>query len=161
MNYPAMIRRDPFFGALLYAPFGSPYRYGMAGQAWAPAAEIVRDGDDAVVRLELPGLSAEDIKVETADGRLVVSGEKRDQHGENRDGFSLRETRYGSFRRTFKLPADVGTDAISATYDAGVLTVRVGGVHASTSPRLIPVQAGPGRELPEAADGQGAEQPTA
>src|SRR6185437_1595800 len=80
-----------------------------------PAAEIVKDGEDAVVRLELPGVDVEkDVNVEIEDGR------------------TLREVRYGSFRRSFQLPAHVTADAVKASYDAGVLTVRVVGAHAGT-----------------------------
>jgi HSP20 family protein len=108
---------------------------------WTPSAEVVREGDDAVVRLEIPGVKAEDISVEIADGRLVVSGEKRDSRSEDTNGRTVREVRYGSFRRSFGLPARIGQDAVSATYDAGVLTVTVAGVHAGTSPVRIPVTA--------------------
>jgi HSP20 family molecular chaperone IbpA len=96
-----------------------------------PAAEISRDGDDAVVRVELPGVDVEkDVNVEIENGRLVIHGERRDEREEQKDGRSLREVRYGSFRRSFGLPEHVTGDAISASYDAGVLTVRVAGAHA-------------------------------
>ncbi len=96
-----------------------------------PAAEVSRDGDDAVVRLELPGIDVEkDVNVEIENGRLVIHGERRDEREEQKDGRSLREVRYGSFRRSFALPEHVTGDAVSASYDAGVLTVRVAGAHA-------------------------------
>ncbi|OBK20996.1 heat-shock protein Hsp20 [Mycobacterium asiaticum] len=95
-----------------------------------PAAEIVKDGEDAIVRLELPGVDVEkDVNVEVENGRLVIHGEHRDEHSEERDGRSLREIRYGSFRRSFKLSAHVTGEDIAASYDAGVLTVRVAGAH--------------------------------
>jgi HSP20 family protein len=88
---------------------------------FTPAAEIVKDGEDAVVRLELPGVDvAKDVNVELDRGRLVIHGERRDERSEEKDGRTLREVRYGSFRRSFKLPAHVTSDAISASYDAGV-----------------------------------------
>ncbi|HUO39307.1 MAG TPA: Hsp20/alpha crystallin family protein, partial [Mycobacterium sp.] len=62
---------------------------------FTPSAEIVKDGDDAVVRVELPGLDiADDVKVEVDNGRLVIHGERRDEHAENKDGRTLRELRY-------------------------------------------------------------------
>jgi HSP20 family protein len=95
---------------------------------FTPAAEVVKDGDDAVVRLELPGVDVDkDVNVELDRGRLVVHGERRDEHAEEKDGRMLREVRYGSFRRSFKLPAYVTSEALSASYDAGVLTVRIAG----------------------------------
>jgi HSP20 family protein len=105
-----------------------------------PAAEIVKDGDDAVVRLELPGVDVEhDVNVELADGRLVVHGERRDEHAEEKDGRTLQEVRYGSFRRSFQLPAHITGEAVSASYDAGVLTVRVAGAYAGAQPQRIAI----------------------
>jgi HSP20 family protein len=108
--------------------------------AFSPAAEIIKDGDDAVVRLEIPGVDVEkDVKVEVDRGRLVIHGERRDEHAEEKDGRTLREVRYGSFRRSFNLPAHVTGEAISASYDAGVLTVRVAGAYAGTQAQRIEI----------------------
>ena len=113
-------------------------------EGFTPAAEIVKDGEDAVVRLELPGVDvAKDVNVEVDRGHLVIHGERRDEHaGEDpaKDGRTLREVRYGSFRRSFKLPAHVAGDAISASYDAGVLTVRVAGAHKGAEAQRIEIE---------------------
>ncbi|HZQ30457.1 MAG TPA: Hsp20/alpha crystallin family protein [Mycobacterium sp.] len=109
--------------------------------AWSPAAEIVKDGDDAVVRVELPGVDVEkDVNVEVDNGALIISGERRDEHKEEKNGRTLHEMRYGSFRRSFALPSNVTGDAITASYDAGVLTVRVAGAYAGSEPRRIAVE---------------------
>ncbi|GAA0929992.1 Hsp20/alpha crystallin family protein [Pseudonocardia zijingensis] len=130
-------RRDPF------AEFDALFRAVGEPRGFVPAAEIERDGDDAVVRLELPGLDAErDVTVEIEGGRLVVRGERRDERTEERGGRSLREVRYGSFHRSFGLPEHVTADDVSASYDAGVLTVRVAGAHAGSGARRIPVNTG-------------------
>ncbi|TCI98650.1 Hsp20/alpha crystallin family protein [Aeromicrobium sp. IC_218] len=135
-------RRDPF------AEFDSLMRNAFAGTApmttertdFMPAAETLRDGDDAVVRLELPGMDVEnDVTVEAVSGRLVIRGERRDERAEDDRGRHVREIRYGRFERTFALPAHVGPDAISAGYDAGVLSIRVAGVYAGTEPTRIAV----------------------
>lgn len=114
---------------------------GQAPTGFRPAAEVARDGEDAVIRVELPGLGdlESDVKVEMHDGRLVIHGERRDEQTGENDGRTLREVRYGSFRRTFTLPAHVASDAITAGYDAGMLTVRVVGAYAGTSPKQIPI----------------------
>lgn len=142
-------RRDPFaeFDAILRQAFG------QAGprERFTPRAEIARDGEDAVVRLELPGVDVEkDVTVEIQDSRLVVRGERRDERAEERDGRSLREVRYGSFSRSFGLPAHVSADAVAATYDAGVLTVRVAAAYSGTGARQIPVSAAKTVEAPAA-----------
>ncbi len=107
---------------------------------FSPAAEVSKDGDDAVVRLELPGVDvAKDVNVELDRGRLVIHGERRDERADNAEGRTLSEVRYGAFRRSFKLPGHVTGDAITASYDAGVLTVRVAGVYAGSQPQRIAI----------------------
>jgi HSP20 family protein len=108
--------------------------------AFSPAAEIVKDGEDAVVRVELPGIDVEkDVNVEVDNGALIIHGERRDEHSEDKDGRTLPEVRYGSFRRSFVLPSHVSGDAVTASYDAGVLTVRVVGAYAGSDPRRIAI----------------------
>ncbi|HET7684407.1 MAG TPA: Hsp20/alpha crystallin family protein [Marmoricola sp.] len=135
-------RRDPFreFDALIRNAFGPLESRPANGIAFTPAAETVRDGDDAVVRLELPGVDvANDIDVEVTPGRLVVRGERRDERSEASEGRHLREIRYGRFERSFGLPGHVTADAVTASYDAGVLSVRIAGVYAGTQPTRIAV----------------------
>ncbi|MFT4298076.1 MAG: Hsp20/alpha crystallin family protein [Aeromicrobium sp.] len=136
--------RDPFF-----AEFDSLIRSNFAGTApaealdFTPTAETVREGEDVVVRLDLPGVDiAEDVSVEVAGGRLVISGERRDERAEQTEGRAVREVRYGRFRRSFGLPAHIGADAVSAHYDKGVLSVRVAGVYAGTEPTRIAIAEG-------------------
>jgi HSP20 family molecular chaperone IbpA len=142
-------RRDPFaeFDALIRNAFG-PVQTRPSG--FTPAAEVTRDGEDAVVRVELPGLDvSKDVTVEVENGHLVVRGERRDEHTKQRDGASLREVRYGSFRRSFGLPKHVVADAISASYDAGVLTVRVTGAYADgEGAKRIEITPGTSEEAP-------------
>jgi len=110
-----------------------------------PAVEVVRDGDDAVIRVDLPGVDAEkDVNVEVDKGRLVLRGERRDERAEEtseESGFrTLSEVRYGSFHRSFTLPAHVTGEAISAAYEAGVLTVTVAGAHKGAEAQRIAVE---------------------
>nr|WP_205709272.1 Hsp20/alpha crystallin family protein [Kineococcus siccus] len=132
------------FDTLVRAAFSPVAVRGVPSGRFVPAAEVVRDGDDALVRLELPGVDVtSDVTVEVEGDRLVVRGERKDDREESQRGRGLREVRYGSFRRAFTLPASVTADAVSATYDAGVLTVRVAGAHASTAVRRIEVTTAP------------------
>ncbi|MCV7028169.1 Hsp20/alpha crystallin family protein [Mycobacterium sherrisii] len=124
-----------FFGPAAVADWFQPTASGFS-----PAAEVVKDGDDAVVRLELPGVDVEkDVNVELDRGRLVIHGEHRDEFADDKDGRTVREIRYGSFRRSFQLPAHVTREAITASYDAGVLTVRVAGAYAGTQAQRIAI----------------------
>ncbi|GJO00677.1 heat-shock protein Hsp20 [Mycobacterium marinum] len=129
-----------------FGPAAASDWYKPLGTGFNPAAEIVKDGDDAVVRLELPGVDVEnDVNVEVERGELVIRGEHRDEHAQEAgeaDRRTLREIRYGSFRRSFQLPEHVTSEAVSASYDAGVLTVRVQGAYrdpAASEPQRIAI----------------------
>ncbi len=124
--------------------FGPAMQVAGANEAFPsgfnPAAEVIKDGEDAVVRLEIPGVDVDrDVKVELDAGRLVISGERRDEHAENTEGRTVREVRYGSFQRSFAVPAHVTADAITASYDAGVLSVRVRGAYAGSTAQRIAI----------------------
>jgi HSP20 family protein len=122
------------FDELVRRTFGSPVSaWPSVPSGFRPASEVARDGDDAVIRVELPGVDVEkDVTVEVSKDQLVVRGERRDDRSEQRGRMNLREVRYGQFRRSFTLPAHVKADAVSASYDAGVLTVRVAGAYGAT-----------------------------
>ena len=144
-----MTRRDPFadFDALIRRAFPAPRTESGPVIDFRPAAEITRDGDDALVKLELPGVDVDkDVTVELDRGALVIRGERRDETVAQDDAEAptrvLREIRYGSFRRSFTLPEHVTADALSASYDAGVITVRVAGVYATSEPQKVTVAVG-------------------
>ena len=105
-NVSVFTRRDPFaeFDSLVRSAF-SPN--GTSRLDFTPAVETVRDGDDVVVRLELPGIDvSNDVSVEVTNGRLVVKGERRDERREESGENPTRrisEIRYGSFERSFGL----------------------------------------------------------
>jgi HSP20 family molecular chaperone IbpA len=120
---------DTTFDSLVRRAFGTTTPAGF-DTSFVPAAEIARDGEDALVRVELPGVdAAKDVSVEVTGRQLVIKGERRDERSSESDGRSLREVRYGSFSRSFTLPKGVTGDAVSASYDAGVLNVRITGVY--------------------------------
>jgi HSP20 family molecular chaperone IbpA len=122
-----------------------------ATRAWLPASELTRDGDDAVLTVELPGLDVtKDVHVELDRGRLTVRGERRNEKADATTG--VRELRYGSFRRSFTVPAHVTAEAITAGYDAGLLTVRIAGAYAGTTPEQIAISTGTPQQLAESAE---------
>lgn len=140
---------DPF------AEFDSLFRsvaVPETGFGFRPAAEVVREGEDAIVRLELPGIDPDkDVTVEVENSTLVIKGERRDERSDESNGRRLREVRYGSFRRAFQLPSHITDADLSASYEAGVLTVKVAGAYAGRTPTRIPVTTGGGTEELEAA----------
>ena len=148
--------RDPFFAefdTLVRAAFGPAVSTGGSRQTgYSPAAEAHRDGDDAVIRLELPGVPTDDVTVEVKGRHLVVSGSRRDQRQETEEsgGRRFSEFRYGSFTRAFRLSPRVTAEDVSASYDAGVLTVRVAGAYAETEGHRIEISTG----APELVEGE-------
>lgn len=131
------------------SPFGEfdaflrPFATDVARTGFTPAADVDREGNDALVRVELPGLDPDkDVTVEVDGGALVIRGERRDEREAEQNGRRVREVRYGLFRRTFTLPAHVTGDDLTATYERGVLTVRVAGAYRGSTAHRVPVTAG-------------------
>ncbi len=120
--FTVLARMDREFDDLVRRTWGAQGRATTAG--FVPAVEVVRDGEDMLVRVELPGVDVErDVTIEVDRGRLVISGERRPvTEGE---GVLVRELRYGAFRREFALPQGISPDQVEAAYNAGVLDVRV------------------------------------
>jgi HSP20 family molecular chaperone IbpA len=134
--------RDPFreFDSLVRDAFGPPAFRTFDRGGFSPAVESHREGHDAVIRFELPGVDVEkDVTVEVRGRVLVVAGERRDERSETVEGGSFSEFRYGSFRRTFRLAPHVTGEAVTASYDAGVLTVRVAGAYAESDGHRVAI----------------------
>lgn len=141
---------DSDFENLVRRSFGSGQ-----GAAFVPTADVVRDGADVVITLELPGVDVEnDVNVEVAEGNLLITGERSEQTSREEGGVLIRESRSGSFRREFALPDHVTADDIDADYDRGLLTIRVRGVSKpKEEPRRIEVRS-TGGSTPAQVEGQ-------
>lgn len=96
----------------------------FAGETAGFRIEEFTDGDDLVIRGEIPGVDPDsDIEIEVDNGRLSIRAE-REQHTETEDGYRS-EFRYGSFARVLPLPEGACPDEVSAAYTDGILEVRV------------------------------------
>ncbi|UCC75134.1 MAG: Hsp20/alpha crystallin family protein [Gemmatimonadota bacterium] len=125
---------EPFFGAGRL-----PSQLGSWAGTWSPSVDVSEGEDEITVCVELPGVDPKDIDVSLSGDALTVSGEKREESEERREGYYHVERRFGSFRRTVPLPAPVDEEKIVAEYDKGVLTVRIEKAAAATA-RRIPIQ---------------------
>ena len=95
-------------------------------QAWVPAVDIYEsETHEVVIKAELPDVKKEDIGVTVENNVLTLTGERKQEESVKRDQFQRVERRFGSFSRSFTLPATVDASQIAASYKDGVLTVRL------------------------------------
>ena len=111
-----------------------------AGSRWGLLPAEVRDvGEEIEVRLEVPGMEAEDFSIRVEGDVLVVSGEKHVEREDRRGHYHLMERAYGSFQRAIALPAPVDESRADASYRRGVLVIKLPKDERAT-PRRIPVK---------------------
>lgn len=94
-------------------------------QTWAPAVDVQRSDGTLVVSADLPGLKKEEVKVEVTDDELVIEGERKLEHKEDREGYHMWERSYGQFYRSIPLPEGAKTDQVKAELKDGVLKVSI------------------------------------
>jgi HSP20 family protein len=92
---------------------------------WMPAMDLVETGDHFVLRADLPGLSEEDVNIEVEERVLTISGERKAEQVENKDGYHRIERAFGTFSRSLTLPEGSNAEAVSASFDRGVLEVSI------------------------------------
>ena len=90
---------------------------------WAPELDVFARDGRLVTKVDLPGLTKEDVKVEVADGQLAISGERKTETEEQKDNVYRSERSYGSFYRVVPLPPGVRLEDVKATFADGVLEV--------------------------------------
>jgi HSP20 family protein len=115
-----------------------------AERTWLPAVDVKETEKELRLSFDLPGMSEDDISIELQDNVLTVSGEREERRDETREGFRRMERRFGSFARSFPLPAGVSEDEIKANYDNGVLEIRVRKLKAQ-EPRRVQIGAAEAR----------------
>lgn len=92
---------------------------------WIPAMDLVERDDHYLLRADLPGLDESDVAIEVEGDVLTISGERTVEDGSERDGTYRVERASGAFKRSLTLPEGVDAEQIAATFDKGVLEVRV------------------------------------
>jgi HSP20 family protein len=126
--------------------------------AWAPALDISERKDAYLVTVELPGVEAEDLEITLEDGLLTIQGERQFTSESTEQQFHRVERRYGAFRRSITLPAQVQAEQIEASFDNGVLQIVVPKMEEATPKRI---QVRPGRaEILAASSAAGTEATT-
>jgi len=125
--------------------FDNPTRpsSGTMARRWIPAMDLVETGDHYVLRADLPGLSENDVTIELEAGVLTIAGERKAEHTEENGGYRRFERSYGSFSRSLTLPKGVDADAVEASFDRGVLEVRIPKPE-QIKPRKVTISVGSG-----------------
>lgn len=92
---------------------------------WSPLTDISENKDNFILKVDLPGMTKEDVKISFANGQLTISGERKQEREEKDTQFHRIERVYGKYFRSFTLPREVKADNISAEFNNGQLTVTV------------------------------------
>jgi HSP20 family protein len=116
---------------------------GNTARRWLPAMDLVESGDHFVLRADLPGLSEDDVNIELEDNVLTLSGERKSEHEERNEGYYRLERASGAFQRSLTLPEGIDPEGIQASFDRGVLEVRIPKPE-QRKPRKVTISAGGG-----------------
>jgi HSP20 family protein len=114
--------------------------WGRGARGPVPSVDITEDDGNYVVTAELPGVKREDVNVELEEDVLTIRGEKRSEREEKKEKRRFVERSYGTFSRSFTLPANADPDRVSAGFKDGVLTVTIA-KRPETKPRVVDIKA--------------------
>lgn len=92
---------------------------------WSPLTDISENKDNFILKVDLPGMTREDVKISFANGQLTISGERKQEKEEKDTQYHRIERVYGRYFRSFTLPREVKVENISAEFNNGQLTVTV------------------------------------
>lgn len=108
---------EEFLGSLRRRELGAP-------RAWLPPVDIYDEGDELVVEMDLPGLKKEDIEIHMDGDTLTVRGERK-RPDEERRRYARSERVFGPFERSFSINIPIKVEEVKASYENGVLTLRL------------------------------------
>ncbi len=113
----------------LFSSFFDTPRPGNGGSGgarrWIPSMDLVETEDHFVLKADLPGMSEQDVSIELENNVLTISGERKTEHETKHEGYYRLERATGAFSRALTLPEGIDPEAVAASFDNGVLTVRI------------------------------------
>ncbi|HEY2517183.1 MAG TPA: Hsp20/alpha crystallin family protein [Polyangiaceae bacterium] len=112
------------------------------GYGFIPPVDIYEDKDAIYVKAELPGVKPDEVKLHVENNILTLTGERKFEKEEKKEGYHRVERSYGTFTRSFALPNNVVGEQVAADMADGVLTVKLP-KKAEPQPRRIEVRSGP------------------
>ena len=129
----------------------TPGNGGATARRWIPAMDLVETEGEFVLRADLPGVAENDVKIELEDRVLTIAGERKAEHEERKEGYYRVERSSGAFTRTLTLPEGVDPAGIKASFDKGVLEVRIAKPE-EKKPHRVAISVS-GTDAPEAIEG--------
>jgi len=97
----------------------------LAAGSWAPAVDIYETENEVLLTAEIPGVDEKDIEIKVEGNTLTLKGERKFEKETKEENYHRIERAYGSFSRSFSLPAYVDHDKIEAEHENGVLKIRM------------------------------------
>jgi HSP20 family protein len=97
----------------------------VSTRTWAPPVDIYENGDNLVLKAELPGINPDDVEIRVEDNTLYLKGERKFEKEVKEQSYHRVERTYGTFTRTFSLPNSIDADKVAASYKDGVLTLNL------------------------------------
>jgi HSP20 family protein len=131
----AIVRWDPGFevdslqsevNRIFDGFFGGAGRQGNGrSRRWIPAMDLAETEDELVLTADLPGMDEDEISIEVKDRVLTIAGERSSSSEEKDRGYHRLERSHGRFARSLTLPSGVDSERVAASFDRGVLEVRI------------------------------------
>jgi HSP20 family protein len=121
-----------------------------AARGWVPAIDLSEGESEYVLHADLPGLGENDVKIELEDNVLTISGERKSEREQRKDGYYRVERASGRFSRSLTLPDGVDPESVRARFEKGVLEVKIP-KPAQRKPHRVAISVGGGEPV---ADGE-------
>jgi len=93
------------------------------GGEWVPSLDLSETKDNFLVKAEIPGIEPKDVDISLHDDILTIKGQKKQEKEEKEENYHFVERSYGSFTRSIRLPHEVQSDKIKASYKDGILKI--------------------------------------
>jgi HSP20 family protein len=111
------------------------------GGTFVPPVDIYENEQGITLKMEVPGVSQDDLNINLENNTLSISGERKFEKNEKEENFHRIERRYGSFTRSFTLPNTVDSEKVNANYENGILSIQLA-KKAEAKPKQIKVNVG-------------------
>jgi len=116
---------DRFFDELTPFSWMRETNGGSRMDVWAPNTDMSEDENEYVIKMDIPGMTKDDIEVNFEDNRIIIRGDRSEEEKEEKKDYIRKERYEGSFYRSFTIPKTVDEDQIKAKFEEGVLKINL------------------------------------